>query len=193
MDFRLTEDQEALRKGFRELLARRFPRERLRAVVDHAPSPRARLDRELWRDLGEAGFFALRLEAGGNGAEGEGVGLGLPEAVLVFEEAGRALLPGPLVATHLAVTHRVAADAGVSSRADGAAGGGAYAGAGGVGAAAARGEAVVTALDVRGARDGGAALIEHLPSADAVLVVGDDGDADVRVVGVGAPGTGVIG
>ncbi|MDX2408865.1 acyl-CoA dehydrogenase, partial [Streptomyces microflavus] len=31
-----------------------------------------------------------------------GVGLGLPEAVLLFEEAGRALLPGPLVATHLA-------------------------------------------------------------------------------------------
>ena len=31
-----------------------------------------------------------------------GVGLGLPEAVLVFEELGRALVPGPLVATHLA-------------------------------------------------------------------------------------------
>ncbi|MBW5482451.1 acyl-CoA dehydrogenase, partial [Streptomyces bambusae] len=55
------------------------------------------VDRDLWRELGAAGFFALRLpEAAG------GVGLGLPEAVLVFEEAGRALLPGPLVATHLA-------------------------------------------------------------------------------------------
>ncbi|MFD8235001.1 acyl-CoA dehydrogenase family protein [Streptomyces sp. NPDC059696] len=56
-----------------------------------------RVDRGLWRGLGELGFFALRLPE----AEG-GVGLGLPEAVLVFEEAGRALLPGPLVATHLA-------------------------------------------------------------------------------------------
>ncbi|MFD5162208.1 acyl-CoA dehydrogenase family protein [Streptomyces hawaiiensis] len=56
-----------------------------------------RLDRELWRVLGDLGFFALRVpEADG------GVGLGLPEAVLVFEEAGRALLPGPLIATHLA-------------------------------------------------------------------------------------------
>ncbi|MFF8936583.1 acyl-CoA dehydrogenase family protein [Streptomyces paradoxus] len=56
-----------------------------------------RLDRGLWRALGDLGFFALRVpEADG------GVGLGLPEAVLVFEEAGRALLPGPLVATHLA-------------------------------------------------------------------------------------------
>ncbi|MEU0894809.1 acyl-CoA dehydrogenase [Streptomyces massasporeus] len=56
-----------------------------------------RLDRALWRALGDLGFFSLRMpEADG------GVGLGLPEAVLLFEETGRALLPGPLVATHLA-------------------------------------------------------------------------------------------
>lgn len=91
--FRLTEDQRELQRGVRGLLERRFPREALRAAVD-APG---RIDRELWRALGAAGFFALRLpEAAG------GVGLGVPEAVLAFEEAGRALLPGPLVATHLA-------------------------------------------------------------------------------------------
>ncbi|WP_225803704.1 acyl-CoA dehydrogenase family protein [Streptomyces sp. NK15101] len=92
MDFRLTEDQRALRRGVRELLARLFDREALRAAVSEAS-----LDRELWRELGDAGFFALRLPE-----EEGGVGLGLPEAVLVFEEAGRVLLPGPLVATHLA-------------------------------------------------------------------------------------------
>ncbi|WP_093878685.1 acyl-CoA dehydrogenase family protein [Streptomyces sp. TLI_105] len=92
MDFRLTEDQRALRRGVRELLARLFGRGALRAALD-SPS----LDRELWRELGAAGFFALRLPE-----EEGGVGLGLPEAVLVFEEAGRVLLPGPLVATHLA-------------------------------------------------------------------------------------------
>ncbi|MET7704131.1 acyl-CoA dehydrogenase family protein [Streptomyces sp. NPDC005485] len=92
MHFQLTDDQRALKAGVRELLEGRFGRERLRAAVD-AP----RLDRALWRELGAAGFFALRLpEAAG------GVGLGLPEAVLAFEEAGRVLLPGPLVATHLA-------------------------------------------------------------------------------------------
>ncbi|TJZ52048.1 acyl-CoA dehydrogenase [Streptomyces piniterrae] len=91
MDFQLTDDQKALRDGTRELLAGRFGRERLRAAVDDPT-----LDRALWRELGAAGFFALRLpEADG------GVGLGLPEAVLVFEEAGRALLPGPLVACQL--------------------------------------------------------------------------------------------
>ncbi len=93
MRFRLTDDQRALRDGVRQMLARRFDGEALRAAV-RGP---VRLDRPLWRALGDAGFFALRLpEADG------GVGLGLPEAVLVFEEAGRALLPGPLAATHLA-------------------------------------------------------------------------------------------
>ncbi|MFI9546960.1 acyl-CoA dehydrogenase family protein [Streptomyces sp. NPDC052016] len=92
MRFRLTEDQRALRDGVRAVLARRFGPGELRAAVE-----RPVLDRALWRELGDAGFFALRLpEADG------GVGLGLPEAVLAFEEAGRALLPGPLVATHLA-------------------------------------------------------------------------------------------
>lgn len=91
MDLRPTDDQRALRAGTRELLARRFDRDRLRAAVADPA-----LDRALWRELGAAGFFALRLpEAAG------GVGLGLPDAVLVFEEAGRALLPGPLVAGHL--------------------------------------------------------------------------------------------
>ncbi|MPY31692.1 acyl-CoA dehydrogenase [Streptomyces adustus] len=92
MRFRLTRDQEALRAGVRELLTRRFGAEALRAAVQ-----RRDLDRRLWRELGAAGFFALRVpEADG------GVGLGLPEAVLAFEQAGRFLLPGPLVATHLA-------------------------------------------------------------------------------------------
>ncbi|MEW2581989.1 acyl-CoA dehydrogenase family protein [Streptomyces virginiae] len=93
MDFRQTEDQRALRAGVRGLLAGRYGREALRASVDTGGA----VDRGLWRELGEAGFFALRLPE----SEG-GVGLGLPEAVLVFEEAGRALVPGPLVATHLA-------------------------------------------------------------------------------------------
>ncbi|MFD7081085.1 acyl-CoA dehydrogenase family protein [Streptomyces sp. NPDC059918] len=115
MDFRLTDEQRDLRAGVRDLLAGRYGREALRASVDAGGA----LDRGLWRELGEAGFFALRLpEARG------GVGLGLPEAVLVFEEAGRVLLPGPLVATHLAA---------------------------GVVAGAAEGASVVTAFDLGGA------------------------------------------
>ncbi|MFF9865267.1 acyl-CoA dehydrogenase family protein [Streptomyces sp. NPDC013953] len=92
MRFRLTDDQRALRRGVREVLEMRFARDALRAAVDGGT-----LDRGLWRELGRAGFFALRLPEADGGA-----GLGLPEAVLAFEEAGRVLLPGPLVATHLA-------------------------------------------------------------------------------------------
>ncbi|NEW76733.1 acyl-CoA dehydrogenase family protein [Streptomyces rhizosphaericus] len=145
MDFQLTDDQRALRTGMRELLERRFPRTRLRAVVDRdaergdgGAARGAGLDRALWRELGAAGLFALRVpESAG------GVGLGLPEVVLAFEEAGRALLPGPLVATELA--------AGLS---------------GSLAAGAARGETVVTALDE------GGAPVEHLASADVVLALG---------------------
>ncbi|MFZ3498425.1 acyl-CoA dehydrogenase family protein [Streptomyces sp. 5.8] len=118
MDFQPTQDQRDLRAGVRDLLAGRYGREELRASVDRAAATGRSVDRGLWRELGGAGFFSLRLPED----EG-GVGLGLPEAVLVFEEAGRALLPGPLVATHLAA---------------------------GLVEGAAEGEAVVTAFDLQG-------------------------------------------
>ncbi|MGY1436339.1 acyl-CoA dehydrogenase family protein [Streptomyces reniochalinae] len=154
MDFRLTDDQEALRAGMRQLLDRHFGPTALRHAADplahHAPN--AELTR-LWAELGAAGLFSLRADESAGG-----VGLGLPEAVLVFEETGRALLPGPLVATHLA-------------------------GSWGLVPGAAEGRVVVTAMDAgRPSPDvtsppGGTApdgmLVEHLEAADAVLVVGD--------------------
>ncbi|MBW8088057.1 acyl-CoA/acyl-ACP dehydrogenase [Streptomyces hygroscopicus subsp. hygroscopicus] len=160
MDFQLTDDQRALKAGMRELLERRFPRSRLRAAVDGEAERGAEVDRELWRELGAAGLFALRVpESAG------GVGLGLPEAVLAFEEAGRALLPGPLAATeltaHLSAAGWLAGGGSAAGRwvAEGSAAGALVAG-------AVRGEAVVTALDQ------GGALVEHLASADAVLALG---------------------
>src|SRR5688572_9482999 len=49
------------------------------------------VERCRWRELGDFGVFGL----------GEN-GLGWADAVLVFEQLGRALVPGPLVATALA-------------------------------------------------------------------------------------------
>jgi alkylation response protein AidB-like acyl-CoA dehydrogenase len=87
VDFELTSDQEALRDGVRKLCEGRFP-------IDVV---RAGFDRGRWGELADAGVFGLRLpESDG------GVGLGLAEAVLVFEELGRAMVPGPVVGTHLA-------------------------------------------------------------------------------------------
>ncbi|POX46999.1 acyl-CoA dehydrogenase [Streptomyces sp. Ru71] len=94
MLFQLTPEQKAVRDTVRGVLARRLDTAALRAA---ASRERPGIDRALWRELGEAGFFALRLAEADGGA-----GLGLPETVLAFEEAGRALLPGPLLATHLA-------------------------------------------------------------------------------------------
>ncbi len=92
MDFELDEDEAALQEGVRKLCEGRFPMERVRAA-----QPGAGVDRDGWRELADAGVFALRMPE----AEG-GVGLGMTEAVLVFEELGRALVPGPLVGSHLA-------------------------------------------------------------------------------------------
>jgi len=92
MDFELSDDQAALVDGIRSLLAGRFDIEAVRAL-----EPSGGVDRARWRELAETGVFSLALpEADG------GVGLGWVDAVLVFEELGRALVPGPLVATTLA-------------------------------------------------------------------------------------------
>jgi alkylation response protein AidB-like acyl-CoA dehydrogenase len=92
VNFDLDAEDRALQQGIRDLC-------RSGSAPDH---PRAReapggVDRERWRDLGRAGVFALRLPE----SEG-GVGLGPTGAALVFEELGRALVPGPLAASHLA-------------------------------------------------------------------------------------------
>ena len=82
MYFLPTAEQLELQHGVRDLLADRFPIDRLSQGFD--PS--------LWRALDDTGVFGLRTE----------LGLGMTEAALVFEELGRAAVPGPLVATFLA-------------------------------------------------------------------------------------------
>jgi alkylation response protein AidB-like acyl-CoA dehydrogenase len=81
MYFLPTADQLDLQRGVRDLLDARFPLDRLPNGYDAA----------LWDALTETGVFSLRTE----------LGLGLADAVLVFEELGRACVPGPLVGTFL--------------------------------------------------------------------------------------------
>jgi alkylation response protein AidB-like acyl-CoA dehydrogenase len=92
VDLELTSDERDLQEGVRKLCEGRFPMEVVRGLEFSGGIDRAR-----WRELAEAGVFTLRLpESAG------GVGLGAREGVLVFEELGRALVPGPLVASSLA-------------------------------------------------------------------------------------------
>lgn len=92
MDFELSDDQVALQEAVRSLCQGRFSMEVVRDLVEVGG-----VERGLWSELADMGIFALRLTE----AEG-GVELGWADAVLVFEELGRALVPGPLVWTHLA-------------------------------------------------------------------------------------------
>ena len=93
MDFEVSGFQVELADGIRRLCEGRFPLEAIRSreSTDHV------IDKAGWRELGEAGVFHLCLAE-----EAGGVGLGLAEASLVFEQQGRALIPGPMVASHLA-------------------------------------------------------------------------------------------
>ncbi|HEY6430021.1 MAG TPA: acyl-CoA dehydrogenase family protein, partial [Acidimicrobiales bacterium] len=92
MDFRVDEAQRALADGVRTMVAGRMPLGRIR----EREGDERTVGDEDWAALGETGVFALTLP------EPTGTGLGLAEAAVVFEELGRALVPGPLVGTFLA-------------------------------------------------------------------------------------------
>ena len=91
MDFELSEDQEALAEGVAALCEGRFDIDMVRAMGETG------LDPGRWRELADTGVFSLCVPE----SEG-GVGLGWAEAVVVFEQLGRFIVPGPLVATTLA-------------------------------------------------------------------------------------------
>jgi alkylation response protein AidB-like acyl-CoA dehydrogenase len=133
MDFRLSEDQDALKKSVRSFAQARFSVERLRALEKEP-----RIDRALWAELAGMGVFNLR------SAE---VGLGMQDAVLVFEELGRQVAPGPLIWTHLAAD---------------------------LVQGASEGRAIVGGLDL-GGRRAGPLLIEHAESLDALLILEPNG------------------
>jgi alkylation response protein AidB-like acyl-CoA dehydrogenase len=137
VNFRLSEDQQALRATIRDFCDGRVGIDALRELEGERS-----VDPALWRELAEMGVFGLRQpESRG------GVGLGMADAVVVFAELGRRLVPGPLVWTHLAA---------------------------GLVEGAGSGDAVVGGLD---ATDGasGPWLVEHWEHLDALLVLRPDG------------------
>lgn len=90
MNFALSEEQEALRAEARRFLADRVDR---RAAIN---LPGAH-DPMLWKELASAGWLGLLIPEsfGGQGSS-------TVDTALVFEETGRALLPGPYASTVLA-------------------------------------------------------------------------------------------
>ena len=91
MDFRLDDQQLALQDGVRTFCASEYPLDGLGALeVEVDTSGR-------WADLADLGVFSLMApEAAG------GLGLGVVEAALVFEQLGAHLVPGPILWSTLA-------------------------------------------------------------------------------------------
>ena len=87
MDLELSDDQVALRDGIASMLAARFTPERIRQGFDRA----------MFDELAEAGVFSLRAD-----------GFTWSDCVVVFEQLGRACVPGPLVPSLLLGDGRIA-------------------------------------------------------------------------------------
>ncbi len=85
MNFELTDDQQMVRDTFARFLDEHSSTVRVRAAM---PSG---FDAALWTGLAELGALAMRVPE-----EAGGLGLGLLDATLLMEEAGRTLLSGPL-------------------------------------------------------------------------------------------------
>jgi len=100
MSIAITEDHRALAETAADLLKRRDTRAAARALLEAADEPMP----DVWKDVIELGWLGLHVpEALG------GSGYGLEELVVVVEETGRALVPGPFVPTVIASAALVAA------------------------------------------------------------------------------------
>src|SRR5215468_8747343 len=82
MSIAITDEHRALAKTG----ARAAARVQLEAETDSLPA--------FWRELAELGWLGLHVPE-----EHGGSGFGLPELVIVAEEMGRAVAPGPFVST----------------------------------------------------------------------------------------------
>ena len=82
--------QQILQNSAREFFAGEVPIARVRRVIETVTGD----DGELWAKLAEQGYTGIIFPE-----EFGGVGLGAVELALLMEEAGRALLPGPLFST----------------------------------------------------------------------------------------------
>jgi len=91
MNLDLSEDQEMMRETFARFLNEHSSTARVRAALPGGFDP------ALWTGLAELGAFCLRVpQASG------GLGLGLLDAAVLMEEAGRTLVSGPLAETLIA-------------------------------------------------------------------------------------------
>ena len=90
MEFGLNESQEILKESARKFFAGECPISEVRRLMETDTA----YDAKLWAKLAEQGYTGIIFPE-----EFGGVGLGVVELILLMEEAGRALLPGPFFST----------------------------------------------------------------------------------------------
>jgi alkylation response protein AidB-like acyl-CoA dehydrogenase len=90
MDFSFSEEQDAIRALAAEILGAEMTADRLKAAERDA----AWLDAALWQKLAEANLLGVAIPE-----EHGGMGMGFLELCVLLEEVGRAVAPGPWLAT----------------------------------------------------------------------------------------------
>ncbi len=90
MEFGLSESQQMLKDNARKFFAGECPMEEVRRLMETDTA----YDEALWAKMAEQGYTGIIFPE-----EYGGVGLGKVELILLMEEAGRALLPGPFFST----------------------------------------------------------------------------------------------
>lgn len=95
MDFDLSKPQKLLKQSARDLLARECKAERVRQAIASEDA----FDAVLWQAIADQGWADLAIPE-----KLGGLGLGIVELAVVFEEIGRVCMPGPLLSTTFAAT-----------------------------------------------------------------------------------------
>ncbi len=190
MDLELSDDQELLRETTARFIETKCPLPRVRELIDDPIGH----DRTVVHDAGDLGWFALFVpeEFGGGSVSG----VPLMDAVIVAEERGRVLQPGPFVATNV-VAAALAPDGDAKQQAE-------YLSSlasgettatwviGGRGGAPEAGSVVATARDGGYTLDGVGGLVPDSGALDLLLVSARDGERVTQfLVPAAAPGVAV--
>jgi alkylation response protein AidB-like acyl-CoA dehydrogenase len=88
VDFAFSDEQLSLREAVRGFLSDRYPIERVARIADSEEG----FDRSEWKEFAELGVTAISIPE-----EQGGAGLSFVEEMIVAEETGRALYPGPFL------------------------------------------------------------------------------------------------
>ena len=87
MNFDFSDDQQAIKRTAKDLLADRFKPERVRELAEAKA-----YDAEAWKQMCELGWAGIFIDE-----EHGGQGLGIVELVILMEELGYALAPLPFL------------------------------------------------------------------------------------------------